>query len=263
MKNVEVFLSLITAFALFCTSFISCSQKKEEKKQNSFSEMNLNPYKDAVPLEIDENVPKSGANHFRAEEGEICILFGYGFNEKDFYEKVISDLGEKFGLEEDGGIIFPVIYPDDLKNRIMNLYDLIENKVLRGLLIFGAPENTHYMVAKLQDLWDGELPFPVFSFFPQDDALGEEATANFVLEYERTINEETGSLDTDHSHDSEMQNLILNAVRYVAFLPGPLPSDSELHLHVQTIVGNLPVHRYTDSATGLQAMNHFVLELAD
>ena len=41
------------------------------------------------------------------------MLFGYDFNNPEIKESLMALLKENFGLEEDGGLIYPLTYPED------------------------------------------------------------------------------------------------------------------------------------------------------
>ena len=211
--------------------------KKEEQA--------LTPQEGALVLapELVET-PQTELPQWTESQSVVCVLFGYGFNSSFFYDDALARLEKQFGLEEENGLVWPVLYPDDVKNRISNLYDMVNARNIKGIVLLGAPENTHYTLAKLQEFWENDMPYPVFSLFPQDDMLGMESTCDFVLDYERTA-----------------EDILVSAIKYIADLPerSHLPADEEIHAHVHQIVGK-PVRRYTDSETGLQAINHFVME---
>ena len=242
---------MLLALITIAIPLTSC-QKNQSARQQTSGEIQLSV--ESVEAKSEEDIPV-----MQNENGQaICVVFGYGFNSPDFYEDALNKLGAIYGLESTGGIIWPVIYPDDLRSRIMNLHDMANEKQLKGIILLGAPENTHYMLAKLQDDWDNLPPYNIFSFFPQDDILGEESTSSLILEHTRS--EDDTAEETELKVDAETVDLLLRAVRYMLELPGPLPLDSDLIAHVQHIAGNHKVHRYTDSETGLQAINHFVME---
>ncbi|MBP5577715.1 MAG: hypothetical protein J6X67_13255, partial [Treponema sp.] len=56
---------------------------------------------------------KDVKSHGHAEDGEICVLFGYGFNSENFYSQIIRNLDTLYGLEENDGMILPLIFPDE------------------------------------------------------------------------------------------------------------------------------------------------------
>ena len=236
------------------TAFVLTACKKEEQ-------VSL-PQDGALVLtpELVET-PQTDLPQWTESQSVICVLFGYGFNNSFFYDDAIVRLEKQFGLEQENGLVWPVLYPDDVKNRISNLYDMINARNIKGIVLLGAPENTHFMLARLQEFWDNDMPYPVFSLFPQDDMLGMEATCDFVLDYERTAEDEADTKEMEQTIDKTAEDILVNAIKYISELPerAHLPADEEIHAHVHQIVGK-PVRRYTDSVTGLQAINHFVME---
>lgn len=247
--------SCAASFMLLALCLAGCSKNNKQPANGE----------DKIELEIKESNTAKKTRNWPPHEGVICVLFGYGFNDSAFSTSVTQALAAKYGLEDEGGLIWPLLYPDDFKKggtgRISELYTMASEKKIKGILLLGAPENTNATIARLQDDWDGKIPYPVFSFFPQDDILGMESTCDFVLEYERSAKEETNSEETTQQIDKSIEQIIMNAVRYMSDLPGPLPKDAKLHEHVQQIVGkNRKVRRFVDGETGLQSVNHFVIE---
>jgi hypothetical protein len=200
------------------------------------------------------------APHWTNEEGIICVLFAYGFNTPEFYAEATEKLGSIYGVDPEGGLLYFLQYPDDLKSRINNLYSMLDGKKIRGLIVLGAPEGTHYVLARFQDAYEGGRPFPVFSLFPQDNVLGQESTCDFVLEYETSVEEESVSEEITQEIDENAEAVVIKAVAAMADLKGPLANDSNLHQYVQNMVGETLVQRYTDRETGIQSSNHFVME---
>jgi len=196
----------------------------------------------------------------------ICVIFGYGYNDKAFYDSTVEQFREKYGIEAEGGLIMPLLYPDDFKHggtgRISLLPEIIKDKGIGGIILLGAPENTHNALADIRSSYGGNPPFPIFSFFPQDDILGMEYASDFVLE--------NAQLPSDSTLPQEEQNqkllkkvssLLDSSIQYMAHVGIPLRHDENLHARVQTIVGNFgKISRYVDSESGLQSINHFVLD---
>ncbi len=242
------------AFCVFAFFLFGCTEKK--RSSSSWDDGDL------LQLSVKESNPEENSEmpfmHREPNDGLICVMFGYGFNTEDFYTNTISRLKEKYGLEEDGGLIVPIIYPDDLKSRISNLYDVVSERNIKGLILLGAPEMTHKTLMKLRNDWNGHPPYAIFSFMPQDDILGQESCCDFVLEYERKTNIEVESENVVIGEDAD--DIVLRAVRYMAALPSALPLDLDLHSHVQSIVGEKKVRRYTDTESGIQVINHFIIE---
>ncbi len=238
--------------ALFLTS---CSKNKKEVSyfqsnlELNVQEKNQNYTEEKTYLHPDSYSGKT-----------IAVFFGYGCNDEAFYESSIEILSRIFGLKDDGGIIYPILFPSDLHNRISSLYILLSELELDGIIILGAPEKTHAALARLQDDWNLNEPFSIFSFCPQDDILGQEAESTFILDYERQEDENLSSSESGQKIDRDLQNILVNAVRYMTELPAPIAKDKNLPYHVQNIVGNKKIRRYVDSETGLVSSNHFILE---
>lgn len=250
VRKAKIFFVLM----IFLLATVSC--KKQVEAVVDTDEIMLS----VLPADEKDSEGMDNGAMWSSNEGLVCIMFGYGFNSESFRKETLSLLDKEYGLAENGGIIWPLVYPDDFRNRIMNLYDLVNEQNIRGIILLGAPERTHYALAKLQDDWDGFTPYSIFSFFPQDDILGEESTSHFVLEYTRGITDEANEGETELKIDEDAEEILSRAVKYIMDLPSPLASDSELFSHVQFIAGNRKVRHYIDSETGLHAVNHFVME---
>ena len=202
---------------------------------------------------------------YNPEDGLICILFGEDFTIDSFYDDAIRQLTEKYGLADEGGIILPIKYPDDVKSRISNFYDIITERKIRGIILLGAPEGTHKALYRLRSKPSEEEDAPysnaIFSLMPQDDILGQESTCDFILEYERNSDKDMeNEISITPQLAETAESIVIRAVRYIEENPEPLQPTTELREHVQTIVGAKKVRRYTDPETGLQAINHFVIE---
>ncbi|MBO4319050.1 MAG: hypothetical protein J5857_01100 [Treponema sp.] len=236
--------------ALMILSVLGCSKKKE-KKTNTVSS--------GSSQSASNNSDGEEVINWTNEDGVICVLFGYGFNSDESYTDVLNHLSSVYGLDENGGLLYPVRFPDDLKNKIGNLYSYLSDVNIRGLILLGAPEGTHLQLLKFQNE-DGERDIPIFSFFPQDDALGQECTCDFVLEYERNAQEQADSTEVENKIDKDAEDIALRAVKYMALLNGPLPMNDKLREHIQNIAGEAVIKRYVDHDTGIQSMNHYVLE---
>mgnify|MGYP007056175349 CR=1 FL=1 len=263
---------------------ISCGKKRAEETVQMGAGI--------VRIQVQEAPPHSYSDppRYSAEDGIICVLFGYGFNDREFLGNFTGLLQRRYGLESDGGIILPVVYTeDDLEDqltisKISSLYDIVNERNIRGIILLGAPEGTHRYLAKLRQDWDERPPYAIFSLMPQDDVLGEEFNCDFVLEYERSskLEEEEAEVKTI---DKTTEQIVLRAIRYMQDIPNDryylaaleaanaekaalagasvrnsIFSDQDLHSHVQSIVGEKKVRRYVDGETGIQSINHFVIE---
>ena len=223
------FLPLLLAVFLLA----SCGKKK---KNNTI----ITESGDALKIEVKKSSTDlpSITHYGTAENGEVCVLFGYGFNDQSFCNRLLAKLSSVYGLESDGGRILPLVFPDDLKGRIGNLYNEIDKRNIIGIVMLGAPEHTNAILAGLQDDYEGKLPYPVFSLFPQDDILGQEATCDFVLEYEHKSEEEILEEQIVQEVNSADEDAIIRFITFIFNLDTPLEADSSLHPIVQGIVGN-------------------------
>ena len=199
--------------------------------------------------------------HFSSEGGVVCVLFGYGFNGEDFCTPALTALEAQFGLADNGGLVLPVVFPDDLRGRVSNLREVVEKNDIRAMILLGAPEDTHLTLVRIIEGWEGVPMFNIFSLFPQDDVLGEEFSCNFVLDFESTSDVILG--DEHQRVDDEALDVLCEAVEYAALLPYVLKVDGDLRSHVQAIAGSRKVMHYTDSETGIQSKNHFVIRAGE
>ena len=257
MKNLLLILA-----AFFSLAFFSC--KKEAARP---------VVADHIQIEVsDDKKTLDELPSWHPSEKKICVVFGYGYNEKNYVNSVLSSLEKKYGLDdgsEAGGLIFPLVYPDDFPSeRVSRLPALVGDRDLAGLIVIGAPENTNYAIAKLEDEYSSQetmIPYPVYAFFPQDDVQGIEATANFVVD--RAM-EGSGSSDDESNKEEvlqtqvkDLEKILDNAIEYMLLTQAPLPGDEDLMAHVSRIVGkNYKLSRYVDAESGLQSINHFVIE---
>lgn len=279
------------AATAFCAAVAFMGMSCEKKS----AEETVHP--GAVSIQVterDSSVPEQdNLLRFNPENGIICVLFGYGFNGEDFLSDIIPLLKRRYGLEEEGGIILPIVFTenpsDDMFSisKISSIYDIIDERNVKGIILLGAPEGTYKHLAKLRKVWDEKPPYAIFSLMPQDDALGEEFNCDFVLEYERNAGPEEEEVEVK-TIDKTAEQIVLRAIRYMEDLPddrdflfyasqaktdesesgetskkpyrNSIFSDSDLHSHVQSIVGEKKVRRYVDGETGIQSINHFVIE---
>ena len=210
------------------------------------------------PKESSEDMGNKSQSLWTNDEGVVVVLFGYGFNEPSFTNSILQKIKDEFGVENENGLVLPVIFPDDLHNRISSLNDFLGDRQIRGIILLGAPERTHIALAKIHNDWDNMAPFNIFSFFPQDEALGQEGTCNFVVEYPRLHTELSEDSGVIQSADESVE-IIMNSIRYVAQLPGSIPCDKDLQFHVQNILKGKKIKPYVDSETGITSVNHFLI----
>ncbi len=197
----------------------------------------------------------------------ICVLFGYDFNDPKIVEEYTAFLSEQFGLDEDGGLIYPLVYPTDFKHGtkgyvndfLTNLQD--DEKDFCGVVLLGAPEKTHSALAKNQDKWNQEVPYPVIALFPQDEILGIEATCDIVLDKGQSA-ELTGGIVSEEIESlliKEAPDVLSKTIKYMLTLDGSLSADSSIQTHISQMLKGYNIHHYIDPETGLQSINHFVL----
>ena len=195
----------------------------------------------------------------------LCVLLGYGYNSPEVSSQIIDNLSLEFGLEKDNGLVLPLIYPDDFKRGnkyfISELKNILKDKDLCGIVLLGAPEGTNNAIAKIEDSYDGEKPFPVFSFFSQDELLGMEYVADFVLDKEMKANI-SGEVEEEAVQEpiADFAKIVIHATKSMVMLERPLKKDKNLQGFVEYIVLDNKINRYVDPDTGLYSINHFVLE---
>lgn len=191
----------------------------------------------------------------------ICVLFGYDFNEPEVYEPLKEILSEKYGLSENGGLIYPLVYPDDFKHGVKgyssDLYSILNDDAndFSGLIILGAPEKTHTALARLQDKWEQMVPYPIIALYPQDDVLGMESACDVVIDQGQSSASE---LEESEQQISDADEVLLDTINYLIALGVPMIRDTSVQTHVMQMYKNKKIRRYVDSESGLQSINHFV-----
>lgn len=250
-KNFK-FMAGLTAGACmlaFCVLFSSCGNEREAPVAGLTDA-------DSAALIIEESEQKIDEPALKArhvpDNGTVWVVFGYGYNDDDFYEEFSARLESRYSF------VRTLRFPEDFHNRISNLREYVTSPELKGIIIAGAPDGTHYAIASLLEQWDYRPTFNVFSFFPQDDILGQEGTCNFVLDH--AVSSKISLEDEKQIMDRDIEKLICSAVEYCALAPSSFPADNDLHAHVQSVIGERKVRRYVDAETGIQSKNHFVID---
>ena len=212
-------------------------------------------------------------------ENHIAVLFGYGYNDKPFVDSICSVLADEYGLEENDGLILPLVYPQDFivtgsVARISNLSSIIKEKNCKSLITLGAPEFTHRALAKIQD---DNISCTVVSLFSQDDILGTESGSFLVFDFaekELVLSEESEELVTNQSSstdlhsltkDTELQhldkmNFILEKTINLLKNPSELQNKEISQIATGIFGKDWEVSSFLDSDTGLRSRNHFVLK---
>lgn len=196
----------------------------------------------------------------------ICVLFGYDFNTPEIIDQFTDMLSQKYGLDSDGGLIYPVIYPTDFKHGVKgyvnDLFTILQDdsKDFCGVILLGAPERTHTSLARNQDKWEQKVPYPVIALFPQDEVLGIEATCDVVLDKGQSADISNSLVEeTVGQLIEEAPEVLIETINYILTLDGALTNDSTLKTHVSQMLKKQSIHHYIDPETGLQSINHFVL----
>lgn len=252
-------LRLFTVCIITSLLFCSCSKKKKVVEQDEVLQLEIHS--------SDKNRVVQEPQTWHVTNKRVCVLFGYGFNNTETYTEILNSLSEKFGLAENGGLIYPLVYPESFKHGVkgyVNDFALeLEDSELElvGVIILGAPDRTHVSLARFQDFWKEIVPCTIVALYPQDDVLGIEATCDIVVDKAQvadmtgTIVEEAG----DSVDVSEVIQVLCSTVNYIQHIESSLPKDSNLQKHVQQMLKDKKLHRYFDPETGLQSVNHFVL----
>lgn len=262
-------LFLSAFFAVCAADFTGCT--KEQKTQPAVTEeIQTEEQKTAVKLNsLDEQTKEY------LSDKTIAVVLGHSYNDLQTVEKIRQLLNINYGVKTDEteALITILVYPEDFlvagKPRISSIYSKLEDKNLAGIITFGAPEGLCNALARLEDLSikrqeEGQnkkvlkRSYPVFSFFQQDDTLGSESTADFVLDYTPKQNslemEQTASIP-----DFDTSSMLLNAIDEMLKLRAPLEINKNLIQVVQKIVGKQKqVSNYTDYESGLKSANHFI-----
>ncbi len=194
----------------------------------------------------------------------LVVVLGHSYNDEETVAHFKQILNENYGLktEESEGLISLLVYPQDFmvagKERVSSLYSKLEDENLAGIITFGAPEGLCNALARLEDLTE-KREYPVFAFFQQDDVLGEESTADFVLDYvpqNSDLEEETASIA-----DFDVDSLLINSIDEMLKAKTSIKSDKNLLKTVQKIAGSQKkVTNFSDYETGLKSINHFIFE---
>jgi hypothetical protein len=250
---------IFCAAAGMCFLFLSC-----RKRNSAAGASGVSVVVTVKPAEQDAEDLKLPVQTWHVSDDCICILFGYGYNDPNFVRGMTDELYKKYGAAENGGLILPLVFPDSFKHGTKSIAAelplFMADKNVRGVILLGAPENTNYGIAHLQDNYDDIPSFPVFSFFSQDDVSGMEATADFVLDKAQEADIDGAVKDeSEQLFVKDAPDMIRKSVKYIMALDAPLPKDKDLLTHLKNIAGKVSISRYVDPDTGLLSVNHFVM----
>jgi len=254
-KSIITIISLSLLFA-----FSGC--KKETVTFIDENTIELTPV-ESTAADLNNNIQK-----WHITNKKVCVVFGYDFNTPELTNKFLQILQKNFGLADEGGLIYPLIYPSDFKHGTKGYAtDLVnelqsDDKDFIGVVILGAPDNTHTALARNQDKWNRDVPYPVIALFPQDEVLGIESTCDIVLDKVQTANiaGEIAQEEIEGQLISEAPEVLVNTIKYIQCLSYSLPVNSKLQSHLLQMLKTNNVYHYTDPETGLQSINHFVLK---
>ena len=250
-------LFIITILVL---SLTSCKKEKPQIQEADTTQLNIQPATDTQALQTQNQ-------KWHVTNKRVCVIFGYDFNTPEAVEKFTELLGQRYGLESDGGLIYTMVYPDNFKhggkayaNELTTALTSTDRD-LAGVIILGAPENTHTAFAKLQDFWEMGVPYPIYALFPQDDVLGLESTCDFVLDKEQhtDLSGDIAPEETASEIILEAPEVLTDCIDYMLEMEGPFVKDSTLPKHVTQMLKDKRIHHYVDPESGIQSINHFVL----
>jgi hypothetical protein len=251
----KIFIYGISLFAFF---YISCNNDKIniptttssfELLDSSFEEFNTK-------------------NNWHITNKRICVLFGYNFNSPEIQEKIIKSLDEKYGLDSENGLITPLFFPENFKHNgksyATDLYNFLnkDENIFSAVILLGAPENTHIALARNQDFWNMNVPYPIIALFPQDDALGLESTCDFVIEKSQVAEIEGTILKEENETEFiiESPEILFETIDYLISYDSTFAKNSQLTLQINQIYKEKKLRHYIDPESGLQSINHFILD---
>ena len=252
--------TLFITISLVAFAAVSCKKDKPQVPASEQVQLNIQPSSNSQILETENQ-------SWHVTNKRVCVIFGYDFNSPETVEKLTQLLQQRYGLENEGGLIYTMVYPDNFKHGGKAYANELTadltgtDRDLAGIVILGAPENTHTAFAKLQDFWEMGVPYPIYALFPQDDVLGLESTCDFVLdkEQETDLAGDIAPEETISQKILEAPEVLTDCIDYMLEIEGPFVKDSTLPKHVQQMLKDKKIHHYVDPESGIQSINHFVL----
>ncbi len=236
------------------------------KKKSSF-DSDQNSYNLEASRTVESEI-RTDAQHWHFSDERICVVFGYGFNNPETVNPIISRLENLYGLDSEGGLILPLVFPEDFrhggKSYATDLAQILndETRQFRGVVVLGAPEYTHIALARNQDNWDQNLLYPVIALFPQDDVLGLESTCDIVIDkgVSADLNGEIADSEEQLQNIEDTPEILIQTINYILALGEPLPKDNTVFNYAKQMLPNHELFHYVDPETGLQSINHFVIK---
>ena len=256
-------ISLVLLSLLLLT--VSCTQKQNSNK-NIENALVIEP----VSVSEDDISSLKDVPNYPESNRRVAVVLGYGYNDEQFVTSAWEKLIQTFGLADKGGSLIPLVYPNDFMRtgiaRISMLSSLLKDANANALVIVGAPEGTHRVLASMQDAGGGSIGYPVISLLSQDDVLGMEASCDLVIDYMPSSNLEESMEEETVVFLDNVPALIERTVHYVSLVPGDITSGfgqalNELTMHAKLLAGGeWIVSQYIDPETGIRPNNHFVIE---
>lgn len=260
--NKKFFLGIASAFLITSSLLtLSCSNKKaKDVSQGDFLQISLSS---VAP----DSVPEFKTQTRHLTNQKILVFFGYNFNSDETYNTLLKILEDNYGLDENDGVICAIRYPDSFKHSIKSFYSELTSILTSasenyaGVILLGAPENTHIALSRNQDFWDQQVPYPVISLFPQDNVLGLEAACDYIIDKSNSIqlHEDIENEEEEVTTIEHFPEILMNTIDYILDIGEPLPIDKNLEAQVFQIYKSRTFHHYVDSETGLQSINHFII----
>ncbi len=216
----------------------------------------------------------------------IAILFGHGYTKEGAEtaerERIIAALDTQFGLEENNGLVVPLVfdasYIDGKAIRLAFITELLKDYNLEGLIVVAAPERTH---AALNRLVDSGATYPIYSVFPQDENLETEGASTFVLDFSRQVmftDTEDAVLaltpEEQRLYTGDMAHVLISVVQTMKNRNKSSIEGETVGAQMTAIVSMLQkemekqddfcsIVPFLDPETGIRAQNHYVLVLKE
>ncbi len=255
MKNIVKFIIISLVFLTF-----SCSKPSVQTDDNSY--INLEVKKsEAVSVQVFNS---------QFTYKKILVVLGYDVNSPKISSELKTQLQNLYGLTDANGINNLVTYPEDFKRGQRGYIGeftamLTDTEVeYAGVIILGAPEYTHIALARHQDFWNQKVPYPTIALFPQDDILGIEANCDIVIEKAQPLqmDGEPLSEEVENQLIEEAPNLLIHTINYFLYMDESntcFERTESLKNHLNQMYPEYKFHNYSDPETGLQSINHFIL----
>ena len=260
LKKTSIMTIFLAISAIFLSALSIGCKKESTAKKTKAENTNLPPSL--------RDLNEESAEYIKGKN--IVVVLGYGFNDSETVEKIKAELNSSVSVETESseGLASIFVFPDNFmsgKNgKITKLPSLIEEKNIIGMIIFGAPEKTHKTLTDLMDKEEsGILPYPVISFFSQDDPLGTEYTSDIAIDYAGNTagSEELDAEKTYVIPDFDASSVIANTIKVMLRNKKPFDKNDKLQDIVKEILGDKhKVSRYIDLETKIPAINHFTFE---